>query len=282
MPVKFDDLTKPGTKVLNDDYQVRGFQFKTKNKTGWNGANVATAVDLFDKGGATEAKITWKLPSPPGLKGISIDKLEVDKSGTTKAEAVVDNNFHRIHPALKLEFKTSMSDINGLSSGMSFTGIKDTLVKAEFKPLAVDKVKESVVLEMTRDFSGGTSAGLRLKGCSPPKPELAVCGAGGPCFMALTASGMFKSFGIFYLHELKDKKLKIVTAFQRGTKKDDGVSAAVAYQVRPDTSVKAKLQQDMSVSASINHEVCKGFTVLAGGRFSGKESFSFGMQVSVE
>lgn len=279
MPVKFDDLTKPGTKVLNDDYQVRGFQFKTKNKTGWDGATVTTAVDLFDKGGATGAKITWKLPSPMGIKGISIDKLEMDKTGATKAEAVLDKSFHRV-PDLKLELKSALSDPNGLSSGMTFAGIKDTLVKAEFKPLAVGKVKESVVLEVTKDFSGGTSAGLRLKGCSPPQPELAVCGAGGPCFMALTASNMFKSFGVFYLHKLKD--LTIVTAFQRGTKKDDGFSAAVAYQVRPDTSVKAKLQQDMSVSASINHEVCKGFTVLGGGRFSGKESFSFGMQVSVE
>jgi len=280
MPVKFDDLTKPGTKVLNDDYQVRGFQFKTKTKTGWDGATATTAVDLFDKGGATGAKITWKLPSPLGLKGISIDKLEMDKTGATKAEAVLDKNFHHVHPDLKLDLKLAFSDPNGLSSGATFVGIKDTLVKAEFKPLAVAKVKESVVLEMTRDFSGGTSAGLRIKGCSPPKPELAVCGAGGPCFMALTASDMFKSFGVFYVHKLKD--MTIATAFQRGTKKDDGLSAAVAYQVRPDTSVKAKLQQDMSVSASINHELRKGFTVLAGGRFSGKESFSFGMQVSVE
>lgn len=281
MPGKFDDLTKPGTKVLNDDYQVKGFQFTTKNKTGWDGATVSTAVDLFDKGGATGAKITWKLPSPLGLKGISIDKLEMDKAGATKAEAVLDKNFHKIHPDLKLEIKTALSDPNGLSSGMTFSGIKDTFVKAEFKPMAVGKVKESVVVEMTRDFSGGTSAGLRLKGCSPPKPELAVCGAGGPCFMALTASDMFKSFGVFYLHKLKPH-LTIVTAFQRGTKKDDGISAAMAYQVRPETTLKAKLQQDMSVSASINHQLCKGFTVLAGGRFSGKDSFSFGMKVSVE
>merc|ERR1711967_26438 len=114
----------------------------------------------------------------------------------------------------------ALSDINGLSSGAAFAGIKDTLVKAEFKPLAIGKVKESVVLEMTRDFSGGTSAGLRLKGCSPPKPELAVSGSGGPCFVGLTASDMFKSFGVFYLHKLKDAS--IVAAFQRGTKKDDG------------------------------------------------------------
>jgi len=277
MPAKFDDLTKVATKVLNDDYQVRGFQFKTKHKTALDSATVTTAVDLFDKGGATGAKITWKLPSPLGLKGVSVDKLEMDKTGGVKVEAVLDERFHRL-PNLKLDFKGA--DLNGLSTGLTLGGIKDTLVKAEFKPLAVGQTRESAVFEVTKDFSGGASAGLRLKGLSPPKPELAVCGAGGPCFMALTASDMFKSFGIFYLHKLKD--LTIVTAFQRGTKKDDGISAAVAYQVRPDTSVKAKLQQDMSVSASVNHELCKGFTVLAGGRFSGKESFSFGMQVSVE
>jgi len=279
MPVKFDDLTKAGTKVLNDDYQVRGFQFKTKNKTTWDGATVTTAVDIFDKGGATGAKITWKLPSPWGLKGVSIDKLEMDKTGATKAEAILDKGFHRV-PDLKLEFKSGLSDINGLSTGLTFTGIKDTLVKAEIKPLAVGKTKDSAVLEVTRDFGGGTSAGLRIKGVSPPKPELAVSGAGGPCFMALTVSDMFKSFGVFYLHKLKDAT--IVTAFQRGTKKDDGLSVAVAYQVRPDTSVKAKLQQDLSLSASVNHQLSKGFTVLTGGRFSGKENFSFGMQVSVE
>lgn len=281
MPAKFDDLTKPGTKVLNDDYQAKGFQFTSKNKTGWDGATVTTSADIFDKGGITGAKITWKLPSPLGLKGISIDKLEMDKGGATKAEAVLDKSFHKIHPDLKLEFKTAFADLNGLSSGMTFTGIKDTLVKAEFKPMAVGKVKDSLVVEMTRDFSGGTSAGLRLKGCSPPKPELAVCGAGGPCFMAFTASDMFKSFGVFYLHKLKDH-LTIVTAFQRGTKKDDGISAAVAYKVRPETTFKAKLQQDMSVSASINHQLCKGFTVLAGGKLGGEEKFGFGMKVSVE
>merc|ERR1712194_853813 len=88
MPVKFDDLSKVASSVLNDDYQTSGHVFKGKHLTSYKGAVLSTQVDFFgDKGVATPAKLAWKLPSPFGLKGVTVDKLEMDKGGKFKLEA---------------------------------------------------------------------------------------------------------------------------------------------------------------------------------------------------
>lgn len=279
MPAKFGDLTKTATDVLNDDFQVKGFQLKTKMKTNWDKAVVTSATDLWDKGEvATSSKITWKLPSPLGAQGISIDKLELDKSGAMKIEAGLDAKLHKVKD-LKVEIKTDLKDTKKLAVGITFAGIKDTLIKAEVKPLG--KAQEGAVLEVTRDFPNGLAAGVKLSGSAPTKPELVATIVGGPCFMAFTQKDMFKSFGVYYHHRV-NSDLQISTAFQRGSK-EDGVSAAAEYKVRAGTSLKAKVQvQDKSVSASVKHELSKGLSVLAGGRYGGKDKFSYGVQVSVE
>ncbi|OLP99588.1 hypothetical protein AK812_SmicGene17848 [Symbiodinium microadriaticum] len=97
--------------VLNDDYQTKGYQFKAKQKTEFQGAVVTSAVDLFppkepperkdaaslsrrrhlespespdpevcqETSVMTPAKLTWRLPQPFGVKAVCIDKLELDR-----------------------------------------------------------------------------------------------------------------------------------------------------------------------------------------------------------
>merc|ERR1712217_746023 len=116
--------------VLNDDYQVSGHQLKAKQKTNLDGAVVTTAVDLFAKDCATPAKLTWKFPKPFGLAGVSVDKLEMDKAGKFKFEAVVDKAAHTVQD-LKLELKSDLVDMAKASGGFTYTGVKNTQVKFE-------------------------------------------------------------------------------------------------------------------------------------------------------
>lgn len=63
MPVKYNDLAKGATAVLDDDYKTSGYEFKAKQGTSWKSAVVTTAVDVLPKDGksATPAKVTWKM-----------------------------------------------------------------------------------------------------------------------------------------------------------------------------------------------------------------------------
>merc|ERR1712083_661975 len=96
-----------------------------KQKTNLDGAVVTTAVDLFGKDCATPAKLTWKFPKPFGLSGICVDKLEMDKGGKFKFEAVVDKDMHSVKD-LKLEIKSDLVDLTKATGGFTFTGIADT------------------------------------------------------------------------------------------------------------------------------------------------------------
>merc|ERR1719223_2286846 len=108
-PVSFSDLAKTAKDVLDNDFQTAGYQFKSKQKTSWNGAVVTTAVDLFGKDDVkTPGKLTWKIPNPVGIMGFSIDKFEMDKAGKFKFEAGIDNKMHKVD-GLKLDLKSDLA-----------------------------------------------------------------------------------------------------------------------------------------------------------------------------
>lgn len=276
-PVKFDDLPKPANEVLNDDYHASGYQLKAKQKTSWQGSVVTTAVDLFPGKEAvqTPAKLTWKLPSV-GIAGLTVDKLELDKAGKFKLEAVADKALHQVAD-LKLEAKSDLVDMSKATLGFTYSGIADTQVKFETKPLA----PADLTFEVTRNVQNAI-IGVKWAGVANlATPDVGLRVSSGNIALALLAKEQFKSF---YAHGFfkASSELKLAASYQHGGKASGSLSAGLSYTVKPGTLLKAKVQQDGSVTGTVKHEVSKGFTVLVGGKMPSKGPLTYGLQLSIE
>merc|ERR1712048_989470 len=86
-----------------------------------------------------------------------------------------------------------------------------------------------------------------------------------------------------HAHYKASPELRCSATYEHGGKKSGSFSLGIAYDVQKGTKIKAKVQQDQSVSCTVMHELSKGFKVLAGGKYdikSGKHDY--GLQLSVE
>jgi len=283
MPCKFADIQKKAADVLNEDHQTKGFTIKSKQKTSWDGAVLTTACDLFSGKDeiTTPGKVTWKFPKPAGFGGIAIDKFEIDKKGGMKLEAVSDSSLHKVKD-LKVEFKSDLQNLNAITKGITFTGIKDTQIKAEIKPLDL----KSFSAEVTRSVGDLATVGVKFGGAGVPDVGLNV--AKGPAFAAVTAGDGFKAFNVFGLYTVNDK-LKVAATFGQGSKDKDGkdlgqtFSAGGSFAVQNGTSLKGKIDHKQNVSLTLKHEISKGVTILAGAGYAvQKGDLSYGLKVSVE
>eukprot|EP00418_Pyrodinium_bahamense_P013195 CAMPEP_0179125858 /NCGR_PEP_ID=MMETSP0796-20121207/59550_1 /TAXON_ID=73915 /ORGANISM="Pyrodinium bahamense, Strain pbaha01" /LENGTH=278 /DNA_ID=CAMNT_0020824589 /DNA_START=56 /DNA_END=892 /DNA_ORIENTATION=+ len=276
-PVKFDDLPKAATEVLNDDYQTAGYQMKAKQKTSWDSATATTTVDLWGKDPVqTPAKLSWKFPKPLGIAGLCVDKLEMDKAGKFKLEASADKALHSVAD-LKLEVKSDLESMSKAAAGFTFTGLKDTQVKFETKPLAA----QEFTLEVTRAFPSAT-LGLKCGLANMTKPDVGARFQSGPLTCALLAREKLSVFSAFACLKARDD-LKLACCYEHGGKKSGSFGLGLAYSVAKGTLLKAKVAQDRSVSVGLKQEVSKGFTVLTGLKYetlSGKNTF--GVQLSIE
>jgi len=262
---------------LNDDHQTKGYTIKSKQKTSWDGAVLTTACDLFSGKDeiTTPGKVTWKFPKPAGISGISIDKFEIDKKGGMKLEVVVDSSLHKVKD-LKLELNSDLKDLAKLTKGLTFTGIKDTQIKADFKPLNVSQF----TAEVTRSVGDLATVGVKFSGAGVPDVGLNV--AKGPCFAALTAGSGFKVFNVYGMYAVNDK-LKVAATFTQGGDKTGAFSAGGSFALQKGTSVKAKVDHDQNASLTVKHEISKGVSILAGAGYAVKKgNLSYGLQVSVE
>jgi len=272
MPVKFDDLSKAATEVLNDDYQVSGHQLKAKQKTSFDGAVVTTAVDLFGKDCATPAKLTWKFPKPFGIAGVCVDKLEMDKAGKFKFEAVIDNAAHTVQD-LKLEIKSDLADMAKTSGGFTFTGLKDTQIKLE------SKQDLNFAFEATRSIDCAT-LGVKCGQANLTAPDLGAKVAYGPVIASILAKDKFSVFSAGACYKASND-LKVAATFEQS--KAPKWALGVVYNLQKGTTLKAKVQQDTSVSCGVKHELVKGFTLLAGGKYdTAGNKHTYGLQVSIE
>lgn len=213
MPCKFGDIQKKAADVLNEDHQTKGYTIKSKQKTSWDGAVLTTACDLFSGKDeiTTPGKVTWKFPKPAGFSGISIDKFEIDKKGGMKLEAVADNSLHKVKD-LKVEFKSDLKDLSQITKGITFTGIKDTQIKAEVKPLDLKKFSA----EVTRSVGDLATVGVKFGGAGVPDVGLNL--TKGPAFAAVTAGAGFSVFNVYGMYTVNDK-LKVAATFEQGGKK---------------------------------------------------------------
>lgn len=277
MPCKFGDLSKKAADVLNEDHQTKGYAVSNKQKTGWDGAVVTSSVDLFSgKGDVTSAgKVSFKFPKPGGMNGLSVDKFEIDKKGAMKLEATLGADLHKVKD-LKVELKTNLLELESVTKGITFTGVKDTQIKAEFKPL---KPKEFSA-EVTRTVTEGATVGVKFVGAGAL--DVGVNVTKGPVFAALTAGEAFKVFNIFSSYTVNDKITAAVT-FQQGGKNTGTWTAGSSFDLQKGTSIKSKIDNQRVASVSVKHDISKGVSILAGVSYDVKNgSSSNGFKISVE
>lgn len=274
-PVKFDDLSKTANEVLADDYQTSGFQFKAKQKTSWDGAVLTSTVDLFPPkdSTATPAKLSWKLPKPLGCTAVSVDKLELDKAGKLKLEASSTNSFGGV----KLEAKSDLS-VSGTVAGFTYTGLPETQVKLETKLVN----PQDFALEVTRTVCPPATVGIKFGNKNLIRPDVGVRVTKGAFFASLLAKEQLSAFTAHGYHKACCG-VRTAASYQYGGKGNGQFSLGLAWDVVKGTQVKAKVQQDNSVSLSVKHELSKGFTVLAGGKYDAKGgNHTYGFQLSIE
>jgi hypothetical protein len=293
-PAKFDDLCKPAKDVLGDDYQVTGYQLKSKAKTNFEGlANFAgspdgksggvlsTQIDFnpaVGDGKATPAKLTWKFPRFLGIAGIAFDKLEMDKAGKMKLEASVDNGLHGVKD-LKIDCKSGLDSTSSLLVGGAYTGIADAVVRAEVKAMN----PADYTAEASYDVAGAT---LSLKSTKASVADIGARYASGP----LTCSATCKKFSAFTFHGFykASADLKVAATYDFGGKTDGAFAAGAGYTMQEGTTIKGKLTgvngKDLAVSASVKHQLAKGTTMVAGATMpvDGSKPLTWGVQVSIE
>jgi len=275
MPVKFDDIPKTATEVLNDDYTVSGYAFKAKQKTNYDGAVITTSVDLFGKDAVqTPAKLSWRFPKPLGIVGFAIDKLEMDKGGKFKMEASADKDLHKI-PNLKIEAKSDLADPAKIVAGLTYTGIKDAQVKIETKPASA----KDVIAEATYLCCTPATIGLKYSGGSC---DLGCRYAKGPFFAAALAGANMSVFTGHLFYKLNDK-MKVACSGVYGGKASGTVTLGCSYDISATTKAKAKVSKDGVVCCTLKHDLAKGCTAMAGGKYNTtKGDFSYGFSLSIE
>lgn len=279
-PVKFDDLPKVSSEVLNDDHQISGFQFKAKQKTSLEGSVITTAVDLWAKDGKTPAKMTWKIPKVYTIAGLCIDKLEMDKAGKYKLEASLDKALHKVN-GLKVEVKSDLNDKAKATVGFHYSGapvkaLQDTQFKFETKALK----PQEFTTEFTKTYQMATfGAKCGMKNLA--KPDLGIRLLKGNMFGAFMLKDSFSVFSLYGFYKVNPDIL-VACSFDKKPK-GNNFSFGAKYTLNKGTSIKAKVQEDTSISCTIKHEVSKGFTVMAGGKYNTtKKDMSYGVQLSIE
>jgi len=266
-PVKFDDISKVAKDILNDDYSS-GYQLKAKQKTSWDGAVVTTAVDLFPSGAKdvqTPAKMTWKLPAPLGFGFCAVDKLEMDKGGKFKFEASSTKVLSDIGLAkCKLDVKSDLENPAKVSAAVTYSGMKDMLVKFETKPMK----PADFGLEVTREQAGLGTVGLKLGAASLASPDIGFRMQQGPIFASLIAQDVAANLVLTaHGHYKVSSELQVAGEYVHGGKKTGSYTFGVLYDVMKGVALRAKVSQDKSISVGVKSEVQKGFNVLFGCKY---------------
>lgn len=276
-PVKFDDINKVANDILSDDYQA-GYQFKAKQKTNFEGAVVTSTIDVFpekaEANGQTPAKLTWKLPKLPGYDFFSVDKLEVDKKGAIKFEASSD----KVQvPGLKVEVKSDLQNLDKVTTAATYTGVADTQIKFETKPLN----PQDFNLEVMRQ-QGPAMFGLKCSAKDLASPDLGVRFQQGPMFASLFVKEKFSAFTAHGFYKVSDV-LKVAGTYQHGGKQNGSFTGGMLYDVMKGTALRAKVDNTSTVHVGVKHELQKGFSVVLGAKYAAANgNITPGLQISIE
>jgi len=272
-----DAIAKPVTDILNKGYTTSGCQFKIKAKTSLNDAAVKAVVDVSD---TNVGRLKWAVPKPFGLEKVSIDKLEFDSAGAVNTEVT-----STVANGCSLQLKTELNELKNVlknfkevgdtAVGVTYTGIADTTIKVETK-LADPAQFEA---ELTRTFNATTVA-VKCEGTRVP--DVGLSHTQGPLQLVLKANQL-SNLTCLGSYEL-DKDTQLATSCVLRGSESGAVSVGFQHQMAGGWALKAKMESDNSVSASLKHSV-DGLTLLTGARFSPNSSqagWGFGFQCTVE
>lgn len=275
VPKKVDDVAKTASGVLKDDFQVKGYELKAKQKTSWEGAVCDTTVTLFKAGDCkTPGKMSWKFPKPFGLSGLAVDKLEFAPDGKYAIDTSMTDAMHGVK-GLTIEKKATGLTLDQVKVGLSYTGIPDAFVKFETKAAAIDKFTLECLYGV-----GGAVVGASFNG--PKFPTLGANFTSGPFFASVIAKEMAKEITLHSSYKVTPD-LSVAKTYQYGGKKNGDWGVAASYKVDGTMSVKAKLESSMTVFAGVKKDLVKGFNILAGVSYdTTKGEASYGCKVSIE
>jgi len=203
---------------------------------------------------------------------VTIDKLDVAKDGNVSTEITVSNVVDKLTLLVKGDYGKKEA-----SGSVSFTGIADTLVRAEVLAHAPQKS----VLEITRD-QGPATLGIKaqLAPDAISKPDVGLCCA---------ISGLFASLNVKKLQDVEvmaeykiNSNVDVALSLERAGK-DGAVTAQVGKSIKIDdkTSLKVKANNAGDVESLINFAPYQGFKVLAGVKYAKKEA-TFGASLNIE
>jgi len=275
LPGKFDDISKAASGVLGDDFQTKGYQFKVKQGSNFGGASADVQVDYSaDADVKTPTKITCKLPKPvPCMSGVSIDKLEVDKSGNYALETSLAKALHSVD-GLKLDVKTDFA--KKLNYSATFTGVKDAALKFEtshFEPATFT----AEVLYGT----GPAVVGAQLKG-NGFVPAVGVSYTQGDIFASVLAKNKFQEFTLHGLYNAP-ANAKVAATYQQGGKDSGSWSVGCAAKATSDTNVKAKFDSKQVVSISLKKELAPKTNLFAGLSYNTTTAaMTYGAKLTIE
>jgi len=273
-----DSLAKSVTDILNKGYPTGGCQFQIKQQTKFNDASVKGIADISD--GCSVGKLKWKVPKPFGFSKVSIDRLEFDKSGDINTEVTAT-----VADGCDLQIKTELKELNNIvkdfkgnkstSVGVTYTGVADTVVQVETK--VADPAQFTA--ELMKTFNK-TIVGAKCEGANVP--DVGISHTQGPLQVVLKANQLSNliCFGSYAM----DKDTQFATSCTLRGSESGSVSMGVQHQMSEGWVLKAKLESDSSLSASVKHSA-GGLSLVTGAQFapnSTQSGWGFGFQCIVE
>jgi len=269
LPGKFDDISKTASSLLGDDFQCKGCQLKTKQKTQLDGATSEVTVDFAGAGECrTPAKLNFKFPKPFGLKGFSIDKLELDSKSVGKAETSISKDMHGID-GMKIDVKCAPKDV---AMSITYTGIADTSVKVESKNFSAAKYNLEVLHGL-----GDAVFGAKLDQ-DTLCPNVGVNYQSGPFFVSVFAKKQFSAFTLHKHYKVSDD-IKVAATYDFPK---NSWSVGGSFNLG-DITAKAKVNEAQLVSAAFKTDLAKGLSLNAGGSYNiASGAYGFGAKVSIE
>lgn len=293
MAPKFDDFHKATKDALQQDLLTAGYEFKTKQKTKFNGAVVTCTSALFK--GATTTKFSWKMPSFFGVPGVSVEKLEMDSKGKFKLEAAVDQGVHcgpegserpwYCGSNMKVLATSDLASVEGVAVEATFTDIKTlpgAQVKFETKPM--DLANFDFAGEITYE-NGPATLGLKLNKASlfGLKPDIGGRFQQGPFCASVLTKDMLSSFIAHGHYKVPCAYDPLVLAsYEYGGKKSGEYHLGVDVNALKSTRVRAKLHEGSQVSISVEHKVAAGFKLIGGAKFSSASDYTTGFGLHIE
>merc|ERR1712113_3110 len=199
-----------------------------------------------------------------------------DKDGKLKFESSSD----KVYPGLKLEAKADVVATDAkVKAGLTYTEIKDTQLKFEADPTN----PANFVFEATRKV-GDATLGVKCTAANIKCPDVGLRFLSGQGFFSLIAKEKLSVYTL-HGHYKASPELRCSATYEHGGKKNGTFSLGIAYDLMKGTKIKAKVQQEKSpsVSCTVKHDLSKGFTVLAGGKYDITDGqVGYGLQLSIE